>query len=106
MGVPPSLLVAAFDPKTARFVVVGQKISFADPRTARAAGCIVATPPPPVVGAVTVPACLPPDLPRRPLVISKIAGTEHRPTSSVPALKEPAANSRPEVNAPKARRRA
>jgi hypothetical protein len=105
MGVPPSLLVAAFDPKTARFVVVGQKISFADPRTAKAAGCIVATPPPPVVGSVTVAVCLPPDLPS-PLVISKIAGTEHHPTSGVSALKEPAANSRPEVNAPKARRRA
>lgn len=106
MEAPPSLLVAAIDPKTARFVVVGQKISFADPRTAKAAGCIVATPPPPVAGAVTVPPCPPPDLPRRPLVICKIAGTEQRPTSGVSALKEPAANSRPEVNAPKARRRA
>ncbi len=105
MGVPLSLLVAAFDPKTARFVVVGQEISFADPRTAKAAGCIVATPPPPVVGAVTVPPGSPPDLPRRPLVICEIAGTERRPTSGVSPLKEPAANSR-EVNAPKTRRRA
>lgn len=106
MGAPPSLLVAAFDPITARFVVVGQKISFADPRTAKAAGCIVATSPPPVAGAVTVSPCPTLDLPTRPLVICKIAGTERHPTSSVFALKDPAANSRPKTNVPKARRRA
>ena len=106
MGVPPSLLVAAFNPKNATFVVVGQKISFADPRTAKAAGCIVATPPSPVAGAVTVPPCPPLDLLTLPLVICKIAGTERHPTSSISALEDPAANSRPEVHAPKARRRA
>ena len=99
MGMPPSLLVAAFDPKTARFVVVGQEISFADPRTAKAAGCIVATPPAAVAGAVTVPPGPPLHLPRRPPVICQLAGTEHHPTSGCTA-----ANSRPE--APKARRRA
>lgn len=103
MGVPPSLLVAAFDPKTARFVVIGQKISFADPRTAKAAGCIVAVPPAPVAGAVVVPAALPLQVPKTPRVICEIAGTEHRPPASVSA---PAANSSPEVNAPQARRRA
>ena len=95
MEIPSGLLVAAFDEITARFVVIGQKISFADPRTAKAAGCIVASPPAPVAGAITVSPHVEFIVPRRHRVICRIAGTQHQPPSI----------QKPEPDAPRKRSR-
>lgn len=93
--------IAHFDPRTARFTLRGSApISFADPRTARAAGFLVAPRPDPASGVVTVALGEPVSVLRLPTVICLVAGTEHHPP---PAPKPVKAR---EADAPKARRRA
>ena len=75
--------IAHFDPRTARFALDGDnQISFADPRTAKAAGYIVAPRPDPLAGVVTVTSCDPVSVLRRPTVVCAVVGTEHRPATS------------------------
>lgn len=93
---------AQFDPKTARFALGGNnQISFADPRTARAAGYIVAPRPDPLAGVVTVASGDSVSVLRRPTVICAVVGTEHRPAPSAPPKAQPVKRRQP-----KARRRA
>lgn len=93
--------IAHFDPKTARFALRGSDpISFADPRTARAAGFLVAPRPDPVSGVVTVALSKPTAVLRLAAVICQIAGTEHHP----PAVHKPIKAR--QVDAPTTRRRA
>lgn len=93
--------IAHFDPKTARFTLRGSNpISFADPRTARAAGFLVAPRPGPASGVVTVALGEPISVHRPPTVICLVAGTEHHPPPDPKLIKAP------EVDTPKARRRA
>ena len=94
--------IAHFDPKTARFALGGNnQISFADPRTARAAGYIVAPRPDPLAGVVTVASGDSVSVLRRPTVICAVVGTEHRPAPSAPPKAQPVKRRQP-----KARRRA
>ena len=79
-----SLEVAAFDRETARYVVLGENRSFPDPRSAQAAGCIV----------VTLAMDRAVEVPRAPLVISSVQGTEYRPPRPKPSP-EPPRNARP-----------
>jgi len=82
------LQIAAFDQKTARYVVVGGGgLSFPDPRTAQEAGYLVFRGPVVAAGEVETQEPAAPVLlfPHRPLVISRIAGTEH----GAPALARP-----------------
>lgn len=102
MKVPSGPLVAEFDESSARFMVVGHRISFVDPMTARAAGCIVAPRPLPVAGRTTVLPVQPLSVLRRPKVICAVAGVEHHPPPSGSAPKI----QRRETDAPEARRRA
>jgi hypothetical protein len=92
--------IAHFDPRTARFTLRGSTpISFADPRTARAAGFLVAPRPDPASGVVTVGLGEPVSFLRLPTVICLVAGTEHHPPASKPVKAR-------EIDAPRARRRA
>lgn len=92
-----------FDPETARFALPGDTpISFADPRTAKAAGYIVAPRPGPVCGVITLMSGEPIIVLRRPSVICAVEGTAHRPPpSGRPREARPA-----EPRKPRERRRA
>jgi hypothetical protein len=85
-----NLQIAAFDQKTARYVVLGGGgLSFSDPRTAQEAGYLVFRGPVVTAGEVETqePMVAPVVLfTSRQLVISQVAGTEHRaPTPARPA---------------------
>lgn len=94
-----SVEVAAFDERTARYVVLGQNRSFPDPRSAQAAGCIVHRGPLTAAGVVTSPVEPVREVPRAPRVISHVRGTEHQPPG--PRDRSP----EPQPDAPRARRR-
>lgn len=104
MGTLPGPLVAVFDESSARFTVIGHKISFTDPRTARAAGCVVEPRPLPVAGDLSVPPGQPLSVLRRPTVVSSVAGTVQCPPPSGSAPQSRPATH--EADAPKTRRRA
>jgi hypothetical protein len=89
-----SLEVAAFDRETARYVVLGENRSFPDPRSAQAAGCIVLRGPLAAAGVVTLAMDRAVEVPRAPLVISSVQGTEYRPPRPKPSP-EPPRNARP-----------
>lgn len=95
--------IVRFNSETARFALPGDTpLSFADPRTARAAGYIVAPRPGPVCGVITVMSGEPVLVLRRPSVICAVAGTAHcPPPSSRPREARPA-----ERRKPRERRRA
>lgn len=95
------LQIVAFDQKTARYVVVGGGgLSFPDPRTAQEAGYLVFRGPVVTSGEVGAQEPGAPVLlfQHRPLVISRVAGTEHR----APAPARPAPMR--EADAPRPRR--
>ena len=93
--------IAHFDPNTARFTLRGSNpISFADPRTARAAGFLVAPRPAPASGVVIVALGEPASVSRTATVICRVAGTVHHPPPDPKPIKAR------EVDATKARRRA
>jgi len=83
------LEVAAFDRKTARYVVLGESRSFPDPRSAQAAGCIVLRGPLAAAGVVTLTMDRAVEVPRVPLVISSVHGTEYRPPRPKPSPEPP-----------------
>ena len=94
-----SLEVAAFDEKTARYVVLGKDRWFWDPRSAEAAGCIVMRGPLAAAGVVMSSTEPPKEVRRAPGVISNVRGTEYWP----PRPRDPSPG--PERNAPRTRRR-
>lgn len=91
-----SLLVAAFDPENANFVVLGHpNLRFAGEYEARHAGCIV-MPQAPRAGEIRGASSTEDTLPRasRPRVISTVPGTVQRPAKPQP-------DTRPEPDAPR-----
>lgn len=84
-----NLQIAAFDQKTARYVVLGGGgLSFSDPRTAQEAGYPVFRGPVVAAGEVETQESMVPVVlfHRRQLVITQVAGTQHRaPTPARPA---------------------
>ena len=90
MELPESILVAAFDPQTRCYTVLGKiKATFATEAAAIAAGCIVAKPPRVPLGIVAgvVNELSPTErvaarISRRPLVISRIPGTVRLPRAA------------------------
>lgn len=79
-----SIEIAAFDPETARYVVIGEDRSYPDPRSAQAAGCVVLRGPLATAGVVTLSPDRVVEVPRAPLVISNVQGTEYRPPRPKP----------------------
>ncbi len=79
-----SIEIAAFDPETARYVVIGEDRSYPDPRSAQAAGCVVLRGPLATAGVVTLSSDRVVEVPRAPLVISNVQGTEYRPPRPKP----------------------
>lgn len=109
-----TLLVAAFDPKSLSYVVIGRpNMSFPGEDAARRAGCIVMAQAPRAghvrglssteVIVQRVALGLRSAAPRG-LVITKIPGTLWQPPRAVAAHSEPAADA-PQSNVPRARRR-
>ena len=86
-----SIEVAAFDPETARYVVMGENRSYPDPRSAQAAGCVVLRGPLAVAGVVSLSMDRAVEVPRAPLVISNVQGTEYRPPRPKPSQEPPRA---------------
>ena len=76
--------VAAFDPETARYVVIGGDGSYPDPRSAQAAGCLVLRGPLAAAGVIPRSTDRVVEVPRAPLVISSVQGTEYRPPRPKP----------------------
>ena len=81
--------VAAFDPETARYVVLGEDRSYPDPRSAQAAGCIVLRGPVVAAGVVTLSIEGAVEVPRAAPVISNVQGTEYRPPRPKPPQELP-----------------
>lgn len=81
--------VAAFDPETARYVVIGEDRSYPDPRSAQAAGCIVLRGPLAATGVIPRSIDRVVEVPRAPLVISNVHGTEYRPPHPKPSQEPP-----------------
>lgn len=84
-----SIEVAAFDPETARYVVLGGDGSFPDPRSAQAAGYLALRGPLTTAGALTLSPDGVVERPKPPLVISNVEGTEYRPPPPKPVPQRP-----------------
>jgi len=91
MSLRSRIEVAAFDPQTARYVAIGEDRSYPDPRSAQAAGCIVLRGPLAAAGVVTLTTDRVVEVPRAPLVISNVQGTEYRPPRPKPPQEPPRA---------------